>query len=236
MPLETKVNNKEFVVALYSRPNESFPSKLDVSVNGNAGVFVEGQPCILPRFLVNQALMSRQFTHREIEGSDTYETIEVKPNISTTVIPEEYQSPEGIRKLLADASKIKDRSSPYYRVRLGCKNLVFGDMTSAEKRAGYEISSSPKAINHDIDRTVSELQSKLKEKDDALASVQNQMDEMKKMMTSFMAQKSDPIVDDESERTFEGKVYKTVSAKKSAETKAKAKQEAQSLEPIEISE
>ncbi len=230
--LEPKNNSKEFVIAQYSRPNESFPSKLDVMVNGHVGVLVEGQPCILPRFLVNQALMSHQFTHREkpmSQGDDTYETLVVKPNIVTTTINEEYQSPEGIQRLLADASKIKDPDSPYYRLRLGCKNLVYGDMRSAEKEASEAVKNSPKAI----DMENLQLKAKLYESNEALNAMKAEQSEIKKMLAELLSGRSaapvaEPkadavnaiLITDEAERTYEGKVYKTVAARKAAESKA----------------
>jgi hypothetical protein len=225
--LNPKTNPKEFVIALYSRPNESFPSKLDVMVNGHAGVLVEGQPCVLPRFLVDQAMQSHQFTHREkpmSQGDDTYETLVVKPNIVTTVIDAEYQSPEGIQRLLADASKIKDPDSPYYRLRLGCKNLVYGDMRSAEKEASEAVKNSPKAI----DMENLQLKAKLYESNEALDAMKAEQSEIKKMLTELLAGKSPaPVaepkvetINDEAERTYEGKVYKTVAARKAAESKA----------------
>jgi hypothetical protein len=227
--LNPKTNPKEFVIALYSRPNESFPSKLDVMVNGHVGVLVEGQPCVLPRFLVDQAMQSHQFTHREkpmSQGDDTYETLVVKPNIVTTVIDAEYQSPEGIQRLLADASKIKDPDSPYYRLRLGCKNLVYGDMRSAEKEASEAVKNSPKAI----DMENLQLKAKLYESNEALNAMKAEQSEIKKMLAELLSGKSPApttvfevkvaSMNDEAERTYEGKVYKTVAARKAAESKA----------------
>lgn len=248
-PLEgKKKNTKEFVIALYSRPNESFPSKLDVMVNGHVGVLVEGQPCVLPRFLVEQAKLSKQFTHRENSdpNNETYETIAVKPTIEVTLIDEEYQSPEGITALLKDASQIKDVESPYYRLRLGCKNLVYGDMMASEKIASAEVANSPKAI----DERILKLQSELYEKNEALGKSNDRLDRLEAMIEK-MAGGSEPKVeakpepvDDEAERTFNGKVYKTVAAASAARTKAeklKAKEvdfpetnASEDEEPIEI--
>lgn len=178
-------NPKEFVIALYSRPNESFPAKLDVMVNGHVGILVEGQPCVLPRFLVDQALQSHQFTHREKAAGgndDTYETLVVKPNIQITVIDEEYQSPDGITKLLADATKIKDVDSPYYRLRLGCKNLIFGDMRPAELAATEAIKNSPKAI----DMENIQLKAKLFDSDQALKATEARLSSLEDKLSKLL--------------------------------------------------
>jgi hypothetical protein len=158
------------------------------------------------------------------QGDDTYETLVVKPNIVTTVIDAEYQSPEGIQRLLADASKIKDPDSPYYRLRLGCKNLVYGDMRSAEKEASEAVKNSPKAI----DMENLQLKAKLYESNEALNAMKAEQSEIKKMLAELLAGRIPaPVVEpkvesinDEAERTYEGKVYKTVAARKAAESKA----------------
>ena len=231
--IRTQQNPKEFVVALYTRTNESFPSKLDVMVNGHAGVLVEGQPCVLPRFLVDQAIMSKNFSHREVMNDDpqkldSYETFAVRPNILITPIPEDYQTPEGIMKFLGDASKIKNPEDPFYRARLGCKNLVYGDMRPAETEASLAVKNSPKAI----DMESVQLKADLYEKDQLIKAQGDRLDRLEAMIEkSFGAPaptKSESkveVADDEAERTFDGKVYKTLAAKKAAVSRAEKAEE-----------
>lgn len=231
--IRTQQNPKEFVVALYTRTNESFPSKLDVMVNGHAGVLVEGQPCVLPRFLVNQAIMSKNYSHREVMNDDpqkldSYETFAVKPNILITPIPEEYQSPEGIMKFLGDASKIKNPEDPFYRARLGCKNLVYGDMRPAETEASLAVKNSPKAIDMEAVQLKADLYEKeklIKAQDDRLSRLEALIEKMASEPPVISKSESKvevtELTDEEAERTFNGKVYKTLAAKKAAESKAK---------------
>ncbi len=241
MITEAKSNPKEFVIALYSRPNESFPAKLDVMVNGHVGILEEGRPCILPRFLVNQALMVKNFTHRErsIDSeTDTYETIPVRPNIDVRVIAEEYQSPEGIQKLLKDASQIKDVESPYYRLRLGVKNLVYGDMKPAEQAASEAIKHSPKAI----DMEAMELKAKLYEKDKQIDEQNDRLARLESLVEKALTAAENPAIGkSESGATteetpvyeFNGKTYKTEAAMKTAMSKAKKAEAEAEAEPAE---
>lgn len=239
--IRTQQNPKEFVVALYTRTNESFPSKLDVMVNGHAGVLVEGQPCVLPRFLVDQAIMSKNFSHREVMNDDpqkldSYETFAVRPNILITPIPEDYQSPEGIMKFLGDASKIKNPEDPFYRARLGCKNLVYGDMRPAETEASLAVKNSPKAIDMESIQLKADLYEKdklIKVQDDRLT----RLEAMIEKMAGGAPEKTQPeikaeVVDDEAERTFEGKVYKTLAAKKAAVSRAEKAEEPETMDGL----
>lgn len=227
--IRVETNPKEFVVALYTRPNDSFPSNLDVMVNGHAGILIENRPCVLPRFLVDQAIMAKNFSHRETNAEDaqmldSYETFAVKPNIQITQIPEEYQSPEGIKNFLADAAKIKNPEDAYYRARLGCKNLVYGDMAPAESAATQAIANSPKAL----DMEAVELKADLYEKDKLIKAQESRMSRLEAIVEKMAGgspevpatPKEEEKVDDEAERTFNGKVYKTLPAKKAAESKA----------------
>jgi hypothetical protein len=149
-PVAKKKDPKEFVIAYYQRPNESFPTRFDVMVNGHVGILIENRNCILPRFLIDQAIMAKSFTHKEPDPNaenDSYNTIAVRPNITIFTIDEEYQSPEGIMRFIKECQDVNDMDSPHYRVRLGVKNLIFGDMLKMEDRASKEVKSSPKAIS-----------------------------------------------------------------------------------------
>jgi hypothetical protein len=238
--IRTQQNPKEFVVALYTRTNESFPSKLDVMVNGHAGVLVEGQPCVLPRFLVDQAIQSKNFSHREVMNDDpqkldSYETFAVRPNILITPIPEDYQSPEGIMKFLGDASKIKNPEDPFYRARLGCKNLVYGDMRPAETEASLAVKNSPKAI----DMESVQLKADLYEKDKLIKAQGDRLDRLEAMIEKSFGTPAPPksesyavVAGDEAERTFEGKVYKTLAAKKAAVSRAEKAEEPEIMDGL----
>jgi hypothetical protein len=234
MITEVKEDPKRFVIALYTRPNESFPSKLDVCVNGIAGILVEGQPCVMPRFLVDQAINCHSFTHREKpadSGDDTHETIKVRPNIDIRPIADEYQGADKILNLLKEAQKIKDRESPFYRLRMGVKQLVYGDMKAAEAIAADELKGATRAVQTD-----DELKAELAAKDKVIAEQANRLDRLEAMMEKMAgAALGNSESGSESKPTFEfnGKTYKTEAAMKAAKTKAE-KDSANEDEPIEV--
>lgn len=244
---------REFVIALYQRPNDSFASKLDCCINGHVGVFVDGQNCIVPRFMVENVKRSYQLAHRPRPNArdedDTYQTIRVYPTISETEIDDEYQSPEGVMKLLEMSKAESDETSPMYKLRLGTKDLVFGDMGEAERRASEAVAKGPMAIpaSADLSQALAEKDAKIEEQDAKIAEQAKKMDEMSAkmdMILNAMSNKAETSSESTSEKAgpfmFNGKEYKTETAMKTAMTKFEKAQaessesEEDEEEPIEV--
>lgn len=236
MITEVKEDPKRFVIATYTRPNESFPKKLDVCVNGIVGILIEAQPCVMPRFLVDQALQSHSFTHRERpneENDDTYETVRIKPNIDIHPIADEYQGADKILNLLKEAKGITDRESPFYRLRMGVKQLVYGDMKSAEKIASEQVKESPRALRDDA-----ALAAKLAEKDEIIAKQDERLARLEAMMEKMASAtlgNSEAGEADKPTFEFDGKTYKSEAAMKAAKTRAEKAAEVED-EPEETDE
>ena len=234
-----KKNPKHFVIVNYTRTNESFPVRLPVMVNGEEGILEEGRPLLLPRFLVAQALQSRNFTHRDrpegAGGNEEQETIRVRPNIDIEEIADEYQSPEGIMRLLDESKKITDRESPYYRLRLGCKNLVFGDMTPAKLGAGLDMTGKkPQLSVEEEARLEVEAEIRAEQK-------QSLKEKMRAEMLAADSKTAAEVVKDPESKKFEfnGQEYKSESAMKAAITrfdKAEAAKPTQTIEDADPSE
>jgi len=212
-------NPREFLIARYTRPNDSFPTKLDVMVNGHVGILVEGRNCILPRFLIDSAKESHQFLHRPRQdaGSNqtdqSYTTKKVHPVIDTFEIDDEYQSPEGIMKLIELAKSERSETSPMFQLRSGVKELVYGDMASAERRASEEVAKSPKLFSQDaadLSKIMAEKDKKIADLESTVTAMGSKMDRILAMMESKPEQISG---------TGSGKAYKAKAGKQEDTTK-----------------
>jgi len=174
-----------FVIAKYNRPNESFPSRLDVGVNGHKASFLDGRWCIAPWFLVAMAKKAYNLGHRDKKqgDDDTQETFRVFANIDVIEVPKEYNSPEGIPKLLAMAKGEKDQTSPYFRLYSATSYFVFGELSRRE----VDASDVSKKNLHAEDSKTKELESKLAEKDDQIAMLADKFQMLMAKVDSMQA-------------------------------------------------
>lgn len=158
--------DNELVIVKYNKPNESFTSKLEVFVNGHQAVFMDGRWALAPWFLVRQAQQCYQLSHRQSPNDDDNdESFPVYANLDIREVSKDYQSPEGAQKLLAEAKKITDTRSPYYKLYGATKNFVFGDLTPQEKKATDQVNASGNTAIVNNSAELNELKAEIKAKD-----------------------------------------------------------------------